>query len=261
MIYISQGLYLQDVSQLIPSLEFPRVGYKTIIDEITVTSTATGYDKELMKTNTTYERWKPLTTPADVIMPVAPTEIEYVAIGAHRLTGWSVKLELNGEEVAEVLPTSNNAIMFLFERTLVTEVRIKIAGSGTQDPEIGVIKAGDVLAFPRGIYGGHSPITMARETDKTLLTSEQGEYIGTSVVRRSLTSMYHVEHLEALWVREKLDDFIKYARTQPFFLAWKPKTYSREVVYGWSVDDIVPVNMGVKDYMSVDISVRGYDEV
>jgi hypothetical protein len=31
------------------------------------------------------------------------------------------------------------------------------------------------------------------------------------------------------------------------------------VVYGWTPGDIVPVNMGLKDYMSVSLPVEGYD--
>ena len=191
-------------------------------------------------------------------------KVNYLALGAHKLSGFTVKVEHSLDDsdyttVSEFFVTKNNAIMVLFAETEVKYIKITITGTGS--PEIGIAYFGKALVMERSVYGGHTPITMSRETEITPHISEAGEFLGTTVVRRGYSSGYNFNNLSASWVREKFDSFIQHARTRPFFIAWKPDRFADEVVYGWSPADIKPTNIGKRDLMSVSFDVRGYNEL
>lgn len=264
MIYISSDFYLH-LGETEPDLKYPRIGYENLASSVIASSTATGYRANAMLNNYTYERWSPTAYPATLVFEASEiAEMNYIGIGAHTLSGFAVKVEisLNGAdytEVAEFISSTNNAIMVLFEKTEMKYVRITITGSGTA--EIGVVYFGEVLVMQRSLYGGHTPILLGRETEITPHISDEGEFLGTTVVRRALKSNYNFSNLTASWIRETFDAFIQHARTEPFFIAWKPDTYLNEVVYGWCGADIKPSNMGKRDFMSVSFEVRGYNEL
>jgi len=64
-------------------------------------------------------------------------------------------------------------------------------------------------------------------------------------------------HLPAAWYRQYFDPFVKAARTQPFFIAWRHDTFPEDVSYCWTHDDIKPSNMGIKNFMQVSVEAEG----
>ena len=262
MIYISSDLFLQITSGEIPSLKYPRIGYKTTSATVQGTNTKSGYIAEATQNDFTYERWKSDGAGSLIYDMGTLTEIDYISIGAHTLGGINTEIStsVDGEDydsISEFVASSNNAIMMLFETRTIRYIKIEIG----DEAEIGIVFFGKVLVMPRTIYGGHTPITLGRATEKNVYMSEEGEFLGTRIVRKGFKSTYNFTNLKASWIRSTFDDFIKHAITKPFFIAWRPSSFPDEVVYGWSDADIIPVNSGTKDYMSVDFTVRGYDEL
>lgn len=266
MIYISSDLYLH-LGETEPALKYPRIGYKNNASAASATSTKAGYTAAAVLNDFTYERWAPSISPASLVLEAASVEdINYVAIGAHTLTGFNVLVErsINGADyttVYEFIPTTNKAIMILFDKTPGKYIRITITGTGTGTPEIGVVYFGETLVMQRSIYSGHTPITLARETDKTPHVSEAGEFLGATIIRKGYASSYAFNNLTAEWYRENFEPFVEHAITRPFFIAWKPDDFISEVVLGWTAGDIKPANTGVRDLMSVSFDVRGYNEL
>jgi len=154
--------------------------------------------------------------------------------------------------------TSDEPIMFIFEPETRQRWRISITG-GTA-PEVGVIKFGTAMQMERPIYGGVAPIPMARQTILRSNYSETGEYLGRVQQRSYLSASYSWQHLTSDWVRANWPDFQRAAEAEPFWLAWRPGTFG-DVGY-CQVDEVpIPSNMGIRDLLSVSMSVRarGYD--
>jgi hypothetical protein len=264
MIYISSDFYLH-LEDSEPDLKYPRIGYLNYGDSVVVSSTASGYRAEGVLNNYTYERWCASSYPATIAIELdSIREINYIGIGAHTLAGFAVKAEysLNGvdyTDITEFIQANNNAIMILFAKVEALYVRLTITGVGTA--EIGVVFVGETLVMQRGIYGGHTPALLANTTEITHHLSEAGEFIGTTVVRKGYSTQYNFSNLTAEWIRDYFQDFMESARTNPFFMAWKPDTFLDEVFYGWCPSDIKPVNSGKRDFMSVNFDVRGYHEL
>lgn len=223
------------------------------------------YRKESANNELTYSAWKPLTGDDEfwgVIFQEAKT-INYCGIAAHTLAdvGASVKVQYFDEgwidiAGAEVLPTDNRPILFLFEDILDSSFRILISG-GNEAPRIGVIQFGRTLTMQRGIYGGHTPITLSRDTVVRPNVSEAGQWLGRSIVRAGSSTEFSWQHLTAPWYRQNFEPFVEHARTKPFFIAWRPSQYPDEVGYVWTEQDIKPSNMGIINFMDVSMTVRG----
>src|SRR5690606_38472993 len=72
-------------------------------------------------------------------------------------------------------PTDDGEMLFLFPAVSARYWRIYVEDS---IPTIGVVFIGSILAMPRGIYQGYTPITMARQTVIRPTISERGQWLG-----------------------------------------------------------------------------------
>lgn len=63
--------------------------------------------------------------------------------------------------------------------------------------------------------------------------------------------------ITADWVREYWKDAQRAMETEPFFIAWRPSSFG-EVGYCMIDENVPPSNMGVVNYMTVRLNVRGY---
>lgn len=285
-------------NELVYPLKNARIGYDTIVrgGVITASSEATGFPADAIARETTWERWKPAALPATLdITSATVTDVDYAGIAAHTLgsNGCTVAVQyaysldendpayfqaINEQEQASLtldfaaqeydviegpyatietlVPADDSAIMALFPEAPAKYWRLNV--SGVTAPTIGVVYLGKALAMPRSIYGGHSPITLSRQTTIRPNQSEKGQWLGRSIVRQGVAASYKWEHLTADWYRAEFDPFVQDARKYPFFIAWKPSTFPKEVAYGWVNEDIRPSNSGKRDFMDVAISVSGF---
>lgn len=206
-----------------------------------------------------------------IFTATANTEFHLIAAG---LTG-GFTLSLDSVSIREQLrpagwftlarftPTTDDAIMVIFEDETTPapgnfdQWEVSIAAS-TTPPEIGAMAMGRVLVMPHCIYGGHSPATLSRETEIEPNVSIGGRFLGRSIIRRGYRTDYEFRHLPAQWYREHFDPFVEHALREPFFISWKPDKFPAEVLYGWTTDDLRPVNMGIRDLMSVSFGVEGW---
>jgi hypothetical protein len=148
--------------------------------------------------------------------------------------------------------------MLLFDPVSAAAVRLVFESLGSPEtaPLVSVIYIGEALAMQRPLYGGHSPIDLARNTVIRPNKSERGQWLGRSIIRSGSTGAWSWRHLKPDWYRTYFDPFVESARTQPFFIAWRPETYP-VTAYCWTEGDITPSNMGVKDFMQVTLEAEG----
>lgn len=231
-----------------------------------VSSTATGYFADAPLNTLTYERWKPSSVTATWEYDHGSSaEADYCCIAAHTLGTNGNSLQVQywtgaawSDLCAVTAITSDEPIMVIFEPETAQRWRISIT-SGTA-PEVGVVKFGSSMQMERPIYGGVEPIPMARQTILRSNYSETGEYLGRTRQRSYLTTNYSWQHLTSDWVRANWPDFQNACEAEPFWLAWRPDTFG-DVGYCQTDQTPIPSNMGIRDLLSVSLSVRarGYE--
>ena len=257
-----------DTALLSPTIEYPlthtQIGFHTVTRDGTLSaSTETaGHPAYAAGLPNTYESWIPTTVPAWIKVDAGTAiECDYFGIAAHNIgsTGASITCQYSldnviWEDITVASFTTDTPIIISFAPVTARYWRIYITGVA---PTIGVWYVGKGLQMQRPIYGGHSPVTMSRNTVVRSNRSEGGQFLGRYIVRSGVSTQYAYKNLTADWVRGCFDKFILSAREYPYFIAWRPLDYPREVAYGWTTKDISPSNIGIRDLMQVSFDIQG----
>lgn len=247
-------------------LNHPRIAYATVTEgnTPTVSSTRSGFFAGALSNLLTHESWSPSAPIATVEYTFTSQSIGYVSIPVHDLGTNSVtvtvKYSTGGSytTIGSFSPSDDTAILYLFAEVTATNLLLEFSYGGS-DPIISVITAGQVLEMERALYGGHTPITLARSVINRPQMSESGQWIGSSRIRQGFESSASFRNLKADWYRANFDAFVAHAmRGKPFVFAWNPDEWPGEVAYCWASGAIKPDNMGVRDLMQVSFSMMGY---
>lgn len=266
-VIISPNLVIPEDTQTPPfPLSHARIGYKSILTEnnVTASSQAAGFPASSLSNPLTYEQWRPEDSTATVTVDYGETvDADYLGIGGgHNLSNVAATVQIEWSTdgnswtlLKELKPGTNRPIMLLFDTITARYWRVTfIADSPVQ---IGTMYIGEALAMERPIYGGVTPITMARQTEYANNQSETNQFLGRSVIREGVSFSLTWQHLTARWYRDNFEPFVIAARERPFFIAWRPSRFPEEISFCWTTDDIVPTNMGVRDFMEVTINCKG----
>ncbi|MFA9232000.1 MAG: hypothetical protein ACEQSU_14850 [Microgenomates group bacterium] len=227
---------------------------------VVASTTAAGYFDVAPANSLTYERWKPSAIPATwEYNHGSASNVDYACIAGHTLTGCTIRIERwNGAAWVALSPdtlvTDNGPLWFFFVTLSTQRLRVNIL-SGTA-PEISVIRFGLALQMEQPIFGGHTPIDLSRQTILRSNRSETGEFLGRTKQRTLLATSFDWTHMTTAWVEANWPTMQKAVESEPFFIVWRPS--DRQHV-GYCQTDRVPVpqNMGVRDFMSVELQVRG----
>lgn len=243
-----------------------QICYQTFTRGITptVSGTGTGYYAGALANSLTAEFWQPDSTPGYAYWDFAEAkQFSYVAIGAHTIgsSGCSVSVEISNDasvwtSVGSHEPDDDTAIIFYFGTVSARYMRVSV--DGVTPPVIGVVYCGVPLEMQRGLYGGHSPVTMSPDIKTYPIDSESGQWLGHSVVYRGFKSSASWKHLTAAWVREYFEPFRQSAINYPFFFAWRPLEFPNEVGLCRPDATISPTNMGLRDFMEVSVNLNAY---
>lgn len=243
-------------------------GYKTILteDNITVTSQVAGFPGISLANPLTAERWKPSALPATATIDAGEAvDVDYIGLASHTFgrdsTTLTVQYSTDGitwTDIDTKAPGDNKAIMFIFDKITARYWRLSLAGTAV--PSLGVMYIGELLVSQRKIYGGHTPITMGRKTRVIRNKTEGGQFAGISQIREGVRTSVALRHLTAAWYRSEFEPFVLSSRARPFFFAWRAEDYPDEVGYVWTIADIIPVNMGIRDLMEVEFTIEGYSD-
>ena len=233
---------------------------------VTASSTATGYFAGGPTNSLTYERWKPAGATATWEYDHgSAVECDYCAIAAHTMgtNGNSLTVQYYDgaawqDLTASTAITTDGPLMAILEPVTAQRWRISLA-SGTA-PEIGVVKFGSALQMQQPLYGGHAPISTARQTILRSNYSETGEFLGRSKQRTYLATQYAWQHPTEAWVRANWPTFQLATESEPFFIAWRPDRLD-DVAFAQLDEVPIPSNMGIRAYMEVSMQVRarGYN--
>lgn len=228
----------------------------------TASSTASGYLADGPLNSLTYERWKPATSNAtwDYVQAV-PAGANCVGIAAHTLGSTKSLIKVQHYDSGSwtdlidwhAVPDNEPIIIFWDD---VTDTRFRLAISYSTAPEVGVIKFANHLSMQAPIYGGHAPVDLAREAVLRSNYSETGDFLGRSVQRTYNPTSFSWQHLSADWIRTYWPSLQTGIEAEPFFIAWRPASF--DAVGYMQTDKIpIPVNMGIRNLMEVELSGRG----
>lgn len=151
---------------------------------------------------------------------------------------------------------NDNPAIIRFEGREAAEVLMTITNP-EGIPQIAVIYLGKLLQLQRKIYVGHTPINYGRSTKSTTGRSESGNFLGRVITGRSKQSAISLQNLTPDWYRARMEPFVDHAEELPFFFAWRPDNYPREVGYCWTTSDIIPSNQRPNGMMQVDFNIAG----
>ena len=235
---------------------------------ITASTTATGYFADAPDNSMTYEKWSPSALPATWQNDLGSAlECDYCCIAGHSMgtNGNTLQVQYDSTgggvwvDVINTAITSDEPIYCIFEPETYQKWRGLIS-NGTA-PEIAVIRFGLSLQMERPIYQGHTPINMNRKTTVRSTKSELGQWLGRSRIRSDLTGSFQWSNLTSAWARANIYPLIKAVEVEPFFIAWRPGTFT-DVQYCWTTDNPEgPPNAGSRDLVSFGMNVEalGYE--
>lgn len=129
--------------------------------------------------------------------------------------------------------------------------------SGNDIPRCAVLYCGKLLVLQRRFYVGHVPINYGRKVNVISGQSESGQFLGRIVTGRATATSVALQNLTPTWVRQNLVPFLRAAEDQPFFFAWRPQTYPREVGYAWLTNNPEPMNQRPNGMMSCTLQMSG----
>lgn len=141
--------------------------------------------------------------------------------------------------------------------------RVVISGLTAGAPlYVGVMFFGYDMVFPRRFYKDFAPNIQPTEVQLQSNVSVGGNLLGNSVVARGSTITAQFRNIDPYFVRGDMLGFIPHFNAgKGFFFGWRPETYPQDVVYAWRDGaSLRPVNSGPRDFMSVDMPMRVYEE-
>ena len=171
-----------------------------------------------------------------------------------RLTNTAL-VNIGNDITTSILPIDNEPIMLISEPRTSPSWRVTV--DRTVLPEIGVVRIGKSLQMTRPIFGGHEPLALSRKTTMRSNKSTTGEWLGRTKLRTSLATKFAWSNIESAWVRDNWPQFQKAAEDEPFFMAWRPITYS-EAGYCSINQNVSPSNLGVRKLMGLSLNVTGF---
>jgi hypothetical protein len=230
----------------------PLIGYENLFLAATITSSG---DEALYPKENAYD-WNPATfwepssatgawLKADFGNPV---EFDYFAIYAQDLWKHNGTIELqhspdNSSWTSLGVFTLSASRPYFFRFTAVTKRYFRVlveAGDGSTKPFIGVMAVGKALVFERGFFVGFAPPIVARNTVVTNSVSQNGVFLGRTMIRKGIKSNISMDMLSQAWVRNSWLPFILHAETPgPFFLQWNHDAWPAETTFCWS-DGAIP---------------------
>lgn len=233
--------------------------------DLEVSSEIVGFLGAAAQVDNTFEFWRSAAAPATWRVDLGEAlAVDSLGIAAHDLgsVGATVRAQYSSDDSIwsnasdEATPVDDGEILLLFPSQTARFWRLVVDDMVDDFPNIGVIHLGVSLVMQRGLYVGHSPINLRRETAVRPSVSEGGQWLGRNIVRSGLNGDASWDNLTALWYRQNFDPFVASSLEYPFFFAWRPKTFPAEVAFCQIEGDTAPSNQKA-GYVSVGIRMKG----
>lgn len=174
------------------------------------------------------------------------TQVDYVAIARHNFGSAQIQVAIGASILGVattisplILPADDSPLLFRFSPLASTQFTVTLL-AGLAAPRAAVLYAGKLLIMQKRLYAGHVPLPQGRRATISNGMSESGNFLGRVVLGawRETTASFRL--ITPDWHRANTDPFFARQKKTPFFFAWRPASYPREVGYGWLTNDPQP---------------------
>jgi hypothetical protein len=265
MIVISQSLVLSPVTE--PEAHLPVIGWRNVITPANVSTDEEDplFPAVNLANPSTALQWRGLTAVQQHVTVTfsTVTYVDYFAVAQHNFgsagIGISVEGLFGGEwELLgdELIPADDRPIMWRFPLTAPEQIRLRMR-AGSALPRLAVPFCGRLTVCEVGIQVGYTPLPYGRVSNVVTGRSESGNFLGRITTGRSLQSTANLAFLPPDWARAELDPFLEAAIDQPFFFAWDPENFPKEVGLAWLMNDPQPDIHLLTGHMQVTLEMGG----
>lgn len=251
----------------------PIIGWRNIVtaSNLSAESTDPDFPASNLANPSTALPWKSLSVGEQHVTVLANSidEIDYLAVARHNFGSAQVavslecatELDSDGspdwfELSPALLPADDAPLLYRFNPISVIGLRLRLVPSETP-PTAAVLFAGKLLVLPRRLYVGHSPLNHNIAARTITSKSESGEYLGRVVISEIAEAQVNLQNIEPNWYRDHIAPFIRAAREQAFFFAWRPADYPTEVSYAWLLSDPAMRNQRPNGMVQVQFQLGG----
>lgn len=266
MLVLSSAVVLQAAAAAQPDL--PLVGWHNVVTPQTIVATKAlsgSNPASLLGTPNTFEQWWSDST-EEQYLTITTNEvdpIDYIGVAKHNFSSAEIPVSIEGfiddewvEIVEEVILADDSPVIFRFAAQSLSQVRIRLQ-EGSVEPRAAVVYCGRLLPLQRRIYVGHTPLPHGRRFSISNGMSESGQFLGSIITGEWRATTVPLSLLDPDWYRANLDPLLSTGHGRPFFFAWRPDSYPREVGYGWLTEDPAPVPASPSNLISVDLKITG----
>ncbi|MFB6460450.1 hypothetical protein [Bradyrhizobium tunisiense] len=263
---ISSAVVLADVADGL-SLDHPLIGWHNLVTSTTIVADTedANYPASNLANPATHLEWRAeddteqyLTITTNYV-----DDIDYVAVARHNFSSAGIPVSVEGyiggvwtEIVEDVLLPDDGPALFRFEAQSLSQVRIRLQ-SGSDSARAAVVYVGKLLVVERKIYAGHMAMPDGIKVSVANGRSESGNFLGRIILGEWRETSVPLSLISPAWFRTYMRPFLKDGRDLPFFFAWRPETYPREVGYGWLTEDPAPTPDTTSHLLSFDLKVSG----
>jgi hypothetical protein len=264
MIVISSAVTLAAADAL--GAWLPVIGWHNLVtaENIVASSADAEYPVTNLANPNTVLRWESDSTAEQYLTVTLTTDeaVDYLALARHNFGSGQIMCSVEGLSaddgatwqtlVDDTFVPDDGALLFRFEPSYLVGIRLKLTPSGTV-PRAAVLYAGKLLVCQRSVQVGHTPITLGRRRSVVNNRSEDGEFLGRVQTGEGLTTSASLQNFDPDWFRENFGPFLEEA--PPFFFAWHPLYYPREVGFAWLTADATPSISHLRGYISIDMQM------
>jgi hypothetical protein len=252
----------------------PLIGWRSLLDPASVSSDeeADGHPIANIANPSTYQKWRGLTSGAQAIEILLGglEPVDYLGVAGHNLsqrpitiygaTEFGIDSTPNWVEIGGpvILPT-DETVLFRFEKAHYLGLRIELGVPVQEDviPELAVAYVGELLVLPRRLYVGHAPLNLNRDTDVRGGFSDRGQFLGRIILSETSRSEIAMSNIPPAYYRQRMEPWVAGAIVRPFFFAWRPEGYPREVGYCWATGNASVSNVRGNGFMQFSMPLEG----
>jgi len=246
----------------------PKFGYENFFTTgtVTVTSEATGFPKENAYDWNTYDYWK-ANAAGVVYLTVdygSARPADFFGIAAHTLfdNAATIQCQYSTDNFSAsivdigdlVTPVDSSPIFNVFTLTSARYWRLKITSTGAASA-IGVASIGASLEMDRAVGSG-AMLPKESRMDKIInQTSEGGQFIGRSIIRKGVKFSLSFTIQTLAFARDDWSTFIDHAEVKPFWYSWNPD-YD-DAVFCWMDGFPMPPKFDRPNTMTLGMQLMG----
>lgn len=252
----------------------PLIGYENLATTTNISSTteADGFPVTNLVNPSTNLRWQGETSSPEedeyITVAVAATDpMDYIAVAKHNFGSAQIAVSVEyldtdaspdswEELVSPVMLPNDGPALFRFSPQALSAIRLRLQ-PGSEAPRAAVLYTGKLLILQRRIYVGHTPIPYGRSTKVTNARSESGHFLGRIVLNQATGTSVELRNLTPDWYRTYMEPFVQNSYENPFFFAWRPQSYPREVGFAWMTNDPQPQNAVQNGMVQVALQMTG----